>query len=98
MRLLILILALFVMISAPTIAQSPQEGAWKAGDANMTITKQGDVYLVEIICPGCMGPVAGAFVGPLKGNILMINSAFGVIVYNSDGSISYVGERWRRVR
>ncbi|MCG3776594.1 MAG: hypothetical protein JW395_3453 [Nitrospira sp.] len=91
-----LVCALSVMVAVPAIAQSPREGSWRVNNAEMTIRKQDNIYLVTITCPGCMGPIAGTFVGPLKGDILMINSFLGVIVYNADGTLSYLGEQWQR--
>jgi hypothetical protein len=67
MKLRALLLALAVILPGSAVAQSPPEGHWRLNRADMTIQKQGDIYLVHITCPGCMGPIAGDFVGPLKG-------------------------------
>ena len=71
--------------------QMPMQHVW------MNITNEGSVYLVQVTCDACAFP--GAYVGPYKNNILMINSAFGVIVYNpSDDTIMFAGTKLLRER
>ncbi len=76
---------------------NPHEGIWESDVVKIRITKQEDFYLVDINCNGCMSSIVGTFIGQLRGNIMIINSPFGVVVFNPDDTVSFSGARWRRI-
>jgi hypothetical protein len=88
---------LAVLASCSRIGKDPFLGQWKSQNVELTITKDGDLYVIDAKNPA--GMFNGRFTATLKeGKLVLSQSMFGDITHSSERDVLYFGgEEFHRI-